>query len=503
MSWAGILKAIIAAKKAEAISKAMQSANEGMLDNSNTEGLGIDNMKNLISSMQGKSESTPTSDESLTKDTGSLTNGESLTKDTGSLIPVSETKSSSGDLGSVINQILGTKENQGEVNDTGIADYAKQQMDKNFKMKDAINEQALSELGLGDKIKEQNNLPLSEAKMAKFINPIDESSKDTFNNAFIDRFLKGKGRTMGEDTGNMAYVGDMLGDILRSRLGASDNTMTPKEKFEVMQMMEEYKKANPQAMDIAGTPQLGNSPLGMTSGYVQGQQGDPISQLAGRAQYQLKNRFLEETPESVDARALAKEAASKRIDNEINLEKKTGEERQGSERGLAGTKRFLAQYGRSAKELREWNPDVGKKGIEGYSIRKMGKIANALDYLPETAAFESRSQVVANQTARDIEGGRVTDKDREVYASSFANALIDPTQANSRKAAGSIIDLLDKGGNVTPVLKEFWGSGEPVINDIVIKFLDDVPELIQDITGMSKEDYEEYKDYFLKTSMGE
>jgi len=41
----------------------------------------------------------------------------------------------------------------------------------------------------------------------------------------------------------MAYAGDMLGDVLRSRLGVSDNTMTAKEKIETADLMRQYNQS--------------------------------------------------------------------------------------------------------------------------------------------------------------------------------------------------------------------------------------------------------------------
>ena len=73
---------------------------------------------------------------------------------------------------------------------------------------------------------------------------------------------------------------------------------------------------------------------------------------------------------------------------------------------------------------------------------------------------------MANQMARDVEGGRITDQDREIYADAFSNALESPTNTNIRLASESIISLADKGGDVTPILNSLSSTKSDLLNEI-------------------------------------
>jgi len=145
---------------------------------------------------------------------------------------------------------------------------------------------------------------------------------------------------------------------------------------------------------------------------------------------------------------------------------------------------FFKQFGRSYSELNKYDPNIGKVGIEGWARRKKGSIANYLDELPETKAFQAELLPKANAMARNIEGGRITDQDREIYANSFANALKHSTQTNVRLASNSLLELKRKGGDITPVLKEMYEADVPVIKDIVNNVLKDSPELKNSIFGV-------------------
>lgn len=152
-----------------------------------------------------------------------------------------------------------------------------------------------------------------------------------------------------------------------------------------------------------------------------------------------------------------------------------------AEKTLSGTGMFLKQFGRSYNELKNKFPEIGDIGYTGWMTRKGAGVENYFDNLPETKAFEVEKKPLANQMARDIEGGRVTDQDRQIYADSFADTLTHPTATNIRLSANSLIKLHKKGGDISGVLGELSSSGIDIMDSIVAEVLKDVPELKQKV----------------------
>src|SRR3990167_8489863 len=111
-----------------------------------------------------------------------------------------------------------------------------------------------------------------------------------------------------------------------------------------------------------------------------------------------------------------------------------------------GTYRFMQQFQKSYDELKSFDPEVDKVGVGGFLSRKAAQIAEHLDELPETKSLKIQVLPLANKMARDIEGGRVTDSDRKIYADSFAAGYMHPTRTNVRLMSYSLINLLDNGG---------------------------------------------------------
>ena len=179
------------------------------------------------------------------------------------------------------------------------------------------------------------------------------------------------------------------------------------------------------------------------------------------------------------------------LKNELDLKKKKEADIVSAEKGSLGTFRFLQQFGRSFEELKKFDPDIDKAGFGGFLIRKKGQIAEAFDELPETSALKIRILPMANAMAREIEGGRVTDSDRQIYADSFANALNEPSITNIRLASSSLIDLIDKGGNergaVTKQLKMLAENGTDIFTSIVAQVVIEFPDMASEIFG---EDFE-------------
>ena len=138
---------------------------------------------------------------------------------------------------------------------------------------------------------------------------------------------------------------------------------------------------------------------------------------------------------------------------------------------------FIKQFGRSYEELTKFDPEIGKTGLGGWLKRRGAGIANYFDELPETKAFMVQLQPMANAMARNIEGGRVTDPDRKIYADSFVNALANSTPTNIRLASDALLGLKNKGGNITLILNEMYSAKVPIIMDIATQVLEQSKDL--------------------------
>lgn len=165
------------------------------------------------------------------------------------------------------------------------------------------------------------------------------------------------------------------------------------------------------------------------------------------------------------------------------LEKGMVENLAAAQKSAPGTYRFLQQYSRSLDELKKFDPDIEKLGIEGKVSRLKATIANSLDQLPETKTLMIQIQPLANGIAREIEGGRVTDQDRAIYANAFANALANPGATNSRLASAPLVDALDKGADVVPVLKQMAAQENDVFDDILNNVFMEYPDLVESVYG--------------------
>lgn len=162
-----------------------------------------------------------------------------------------------------------------------------------------------------------------------------------------------------------------------------------------------------------------------------------------------------------------------------------------SENQSVGVYRFMQQFDRSYKELQAFYPAIGEEGVGGFMTRKGAQIAEALDEFPETKALKIQVLPMANAIAREIEGGRVTDQDRKIYADAFASAINFPTKTNVRNMANQIINLVDKGGNekglMAKQLRSLAQSDTDIFKSVIGQVLIEFPEMAKDIYG---EDYE-------------
>lgn len=148
---------------------------------------------------------------------------------------------------------------------------------------------------------------------------------------------------------------------------------------------------------------------------------------------------------------------------------------------LSETQNFIQQFGRAYDEQLKMFPEIGETGYVGWATRKGGKIANYFDQLPETKAFQVEKLPLANKMARTIEGGRVTDKDREVYANALADSLEHPTETNIRLVSNSLSKLYQKGGDIAQHLAEFNSSNIDIFSKVVASVLKDNPKLKEEV----------------------
>jgi len=145
---------------------------------------------------------------------------------------------------------------------------------------------------------------------------------------------------------------------------------------------------------------------------------------------------------------------------------KRAEDAYSQEKTLSGTGMFLEQFGRSYKELKDAYPEIGDKGYSGWATRGSAKVNTALDQHPETKAFLQELEPLANQMARDIEGGKITDKDREIYAKSFANTVQNPSQTNKRLISNQLIKHRNNGSDISKVVNELRNSDIDIMQEI-------------------------------------
>ena len=162
-----------------------------------------------------------------------------------------------------------------------------------------------------------------------------------------------------------------------------------------------------------------------------------------------------------------------------------------AENASEGTYRYMQQFQRSYDELMKYDPTIGDEGAGAWMARRGADLATHLDELPETKALKIQSLPLANGMAREIEGGRVTDSDRTIYANSLANAISFPTTVNLRNMSNKIIELLDKGGDehgkITNQMIQLSKYNSPVFNGVIAQVLVEYPELVSKIYGEGAE----------------
>ena len=149
-------------------------------------------------------------------------------------------------------------------------------------------------------------------------------------------------------------------------------------------------------------------------------------------------------------------------------QEKLMKDKAGAEASLEGTRDFIRSFSESRKEIIDSGfKNVGKANMTGLGERFGAGVVEKTGTLPKTTKFINRLKVIANQTAREVEGGRITDQDRKVYADAMANAVKFPDETNIGLVSDALKDLKNKGGNIDPILQEFESSGVDLFKAIV------------------------------------
>jgi len=191
-------------------------------------------------------------------------------------------------------------------------------------------------------------------------------------------------------------------------------------------------------------------------------------------------------------------AFQKGLEQDITLKGKRREELQkgqiAAEQNLTNTQRFMQQYGRSWSELKAAYPEIGDTGFIGKSTRKYARLeTEALDKFPETKAFLAELKPLANQMARDVEGGRVTDQDRKIYADAFSNTVENASPTNIRLTANALVKMADKGADISKVVNELAISDLEIFRQIAVEVYKAYPDLQIKALGYDPDRYERVK----------
>jgi hypothetical protein len=148
----------------------------------------------------------------------------------------------------------------------------------------------------------------------------------------------------------------------------------------------------------------------------------------------------------------------------------------GAMKEATGSMRFVNQFERSFDEIQSKIPGFGETGVVGKAKRIGAKVLESADMLPETKTLTIRLKPIANQMARDVEGGRVTDQDRKIYADSLANTLNAPSETNSRLVSEQLIGFADKGADISKNVTALAESKNKVLNQIYSQVIEQYPE---------------------------
>lgn len=315
--------------------------------------------------------------------------------------------------------------------------------------------------------------PVNNTNQTNDKNNIVSKSKDTGNKDFLNRLLMSIGAGLAAAGGNNQLAPALI-DLSKSRKSTKkvwglDPASGQLKELGEMPAGDELRNLYP---EITGT----NLPANV-SGTTNIQTPEEMEVTGYDVKYgkyvpRLSKKATEKT---------AKEKG--RLEGITKRESTKVEDLSKAQNNSRNTYRFLQQFGKSYEELKKFDPEIESEGFGGYISRKRGKLASAIDELPETKSLQIMIKPLANGMAREIEGGRVTDQDRQIYADSFANSIANPGATNIRLASQSIISLLDKGSDMTSQLKQLAATDIDIFNDIISQVLIEYPDLVEDIYG--------------------
>lgn len=193
----------------------------------------------------------------------------------------------------------------------------------------------------------------------------------------------------------------------------------------------------------------------------------------------VKREDIRVTPKPIPGqKGIAYYEASVSPEAEV-VKKKEAELQRETKKSVGEFRGFIEQFERSYDELTGAFPSIGATGMGGYGIRSIASLGEKVGSFPETSAFLRELKPKANQMARTIEGGRVTDEDRKIYADSFANVLATPSQTNIRLVANSLINAQRKGGDISVIMGALRVSDNEIMQGIVNEVEQNIPDLQQ------------------------
>jgi hypothetical protein len=182
------------------------------------------------------------------------------------------------------------------------------------------------------------------------------------------------------------------------------------------------------------------------AGDIPGQQLDIIRKI---------QNIIAATPEGAAAMEVGKKRATARF-----------EEAEKQRIFKADIDTFIKGFESTEKELvNVVGPEVLETGIGGKAARGIASVFKEVDLLPKTSAFVANIKVNANKMARTVEGGRVTDKDRQVYADALANSLTNPSKENTELVVTSLRQLKSMGGDISQQVQALFNSKSKTLNE--------------------------------------
>lgn len=216
--------------------------------------------------------------------------------------------------------------------------------------------------------------------------------------------------------------------------------------------------------------------LDTTALLSKGQYSMPPLNSANLGSIPLTMKGLSKSGPTFGPDALAMKVAEKQIENAGKIQADRATKAEGAQATTGQTGRYLKQYDRSMNELKRKFPEIDKVGFSGWMQRQGAKALTSVDEFPETKALQKLAQPFAQQLATEIEG-RATDEDRRIQTEAFADVLKAPSETNIRLASMSLLNLKDKGADISKVLKTLDGSKNEVMRAIVKQVYEDSPEL--------------------------